>query len=139
MPFFVFIAGLSLAIAYKGTYVKLLTRVEQLKLLTKAKKTGLLSALEKFGLSLTTIEQPGQLLKAEELEALSAVTNPETPTTLLTPSLSVLILGRAFVFVVPEDHSWKIIWQVLVALFTVVGGSVVAFAASNLVSNHQKN
>ncbi|KAK9669110.1 hypothetical protein RND81_13G109800 [Saponaria officinalis] len=122
----------------KGTSVKLLTRVEQLKLLTKAERAGLLSALEKFGLSLTAIEQAGLLSKAEELGVLSAATNPETPTTLLTLCLSLLILGPAFVFVVPEDHSWQIVLQVLVALFTVVGGSA-AFAASNLVSTLQKN
>ncbi|KAL9243307.1 hypothetical protein vseg_017209 [Gypsophila vaccaria] len=122
----------------KGTPVKLLTRVEQLKLLTKAEKAGLLSALEKFGLSLSAIEQAGLLSKAEELGVLSAATNPETPSTLFTLSLGLLLLGPAFVFLVPEDHSWEVVLQVLVALVSVIGGSA-AFAASNLVSTLQKN
>lgn len=117
--------------------VKLLTRVEQLRLLTKAEKAGLLSAAEKFGLSLTTIEELGLLSKAEELGVLSAATNPETPSTLLTLSLGLLLLGPTFVFLVPEDYTWEIAVQVLVALLSVVGGSA-AFAASNLVANLQK-
>ncbi|XP_021761479.1 uncharacterized protein LOC110726327 [Chenopodium quinoa] len=120
----------------KGNPVKLLTRVEQLRLLTKAEKAGLLSAAEKAGLSLTTIEELGLLSKAEELGVLSAATNPETPTTLFTLSLGLLLLGPAFVFLVPEDHTWEIAVQVLVALLSVVGGSA-AFAASNLVANLQ--
>ncbi|XP_010695232.2 uncharacterized protein LOC104907905 [Beta vulgaris subsp. vulgaris] len=119
------------------TSVKLLTRVEQLRLLTKAEKAGLLSAAEKAGLSLTTIEQLGLLSKAEELGVLSAATNPETPSTLLTLSLGLLLLGPAFVFLVPEDNSVEVAVQVLVALLSVVGGSA-AFAASNLVGNLQK-
>lgn len=100
--------------------VKLLTRVEQLRLLTKAEKAGLLSAAEKFGLSLTTIEELGLLSKAEELGVLSAATNPETPSTLLTLSLGLLLLGPTFVFLVPEDYTWEIAVQVLVALLSVV-------------------
>ncbi|KAL2935500.1 Histone-lysine N-methyltransferase EZ1 [Bienertia sinuspersici] len=117
--------------------VKLLTRVEQLRLLTKAEKAGLLSAAERFGLSLAKIEELGLLSKAEELGVLSAATNPQTPSTLFTLSLALLILGPAFVFLVPEDSTWEVVVQVVVALFTVVGGSA-AFAASSFVSNLQK-
>lgn len=117
--------------------VKLLTRVEQLRLLTKAEKAGLLSAAEKAGLSLATIEQLGLLSKAEEFGLLSAATNPSTPSTLSTLSLTLLLLGPAFVFLVPEDYPWEVALQVLVALVCVVGGSA-AFAASNLVSDLQK-
>ncbi|KAJ8452256.1 hypothetical protein Cgig2_006061 [Carnegiea gigantea] len=117
--------------------VKLLTRVEQLRLLTKAEKAGLLSAAEKAGLSLATIEQLGLLSKAEEFGLLSAATNPSTPSTLSTLSLTLLLLGPAFVFLVPEDYPWEAALQVLVSLVCVVGGSA-AFAASNLVSDLQK-
>lgn len=117
--------------------VKLLTRVEQLRLLTKAEKAGLLSAAEKAGLSLATIEQLGLLSKAEELGVLSAATNPSTPSTLSTLSLALLLIGPAFVFIVPEDYPWEVALQALVALTCVAGGSA-AFAASNLVSNLQK-
>ncbi|XP_074317054.1 uncharacterized protein LOC141653247 [Silene latifolia] len=123
----------------KGTTpVKLLTRVEQLRLLTKAEKAGLLSAVEKLGFSLSSIEQSGLLSKAEEFGVLSAATNPETPSSLLTLSLALLLLGPAFVFLVPEDYPWEVVLQVLVASVSVIGGSA-AFAASNLVSNLQKN
>ncbi|KAL2462000.1 Protein of unknown function (DUF1118) [Abeliophyllum distichum] len=118
--------------------VKLLTRVEQLRLLTKAEKAGLLSAAEKFGLSLSTIEKLGLLSKAEEFGVLSAATDPGTPSTFLNLSLVLLILGPAFVYLVPEDYPWEIALQVVVALLSVVGGSA-ALAASNLVSNLQKN
>ncbi|CAO2826868.1 unnamed protein product [Amaranthus hypochondriacus] len=120
-----------------GSSVKLLTRVEQLRLLTKAEKAGLLSTAEKAGLSLSTIEQLGLLSKAEELGVLSAATNPDTPSTLLTLSLLLLLLGPAFVFLVPEDATWEVVVQAVVAVVSVVGGSV-AFAASNLVGNLQK-
>ncbi|GAB2270133.1 hypothetical protein Dimus_005041 [Dionaea muscipula] len=117
--------------------VKLLTRVEQLRLLTKAEKAGFLSAAEKFGLSLSTIEQLGLLSKAEELGILSAATDPGTPSTLLSLSLVLLVLGPASVYLVPEDYPWEVALQALVALLCVVGGSA-AFAASNLVSDLQK-
>ncbi|CAA0815317.1 Protein of unknown function (DUF1118 [Striga hermonthica] len=118
--------------------VKLLTRVEQLRLLSKAEKAGLLSAAESFGLSLSTIERLGLLSKAEELGVLSAATDPGTPTALLNLSLALLVVGPVFVYVVPEDYPWEIGLQVIVALFSVVGGSA-AFAASNLVSTLQKS
>ncbi|CAA2983733.1 uncharacterized protein LOC111401734 [Olea europaea subsp. europaea] len=117
--------------------VKLLTRVEQLRLLTKAEKAGLLSAAEKFGFSLSTIEKLGLLSKAEEFGVFSAATDPGTPSTLLNLSLVFLILGPAFVYLVPEDYPWEIALQVVVALLSVIGGSA-AIAASNLVSNLQK-
>ena len=117
--------------------VKLLTRVEQLKLLTKAEKAGLLSAAEKFGLSLSSIEKLGLLSKAEELGVLSAATDPGTPGALLGLSLALLVLGPAFVYLVPEDYPWEVALQAVVALASVVGGSA-AFAASNFVSNLQK-
>ncbi|KAH9613212.1 hypothetical protein KSS87_011545 [Heliosperma pusillum] len=123
----------------KGTTpVKLLTRVEQLRLLTKAEKAGLLSAVERLGFSLTSIEQSGLLSKAEEFGVLSAATNPETPSTLLTLSLGLLLLGPAFVFLVPDDYPWEVVLQIVVASVSVFGGSA-ALAASNLVSNLQKN
>ncbi|GMH27786.1 hypothetical protein Nepgr_029629 [Nepenthes gracilis] len=118
--------------------VKLLTRVEQLRLLTKAEKAGLLSAAEKFGLSLSTIEQLGLLSKAEEFGVLSAASNPGTPTTLLSLSLGLLLLGPVCVYLVPEDYPWEVVLQVAIALLSVVGGSA-AFAASNLVSILQKS
>ncbi|KAI4329682.1 hypothetical protein MLD38_028041 [Melastoma candidum] len=118
--------------------IKLLTRVEQLKLLTKAEKAGLLSAAENFGLSLSSIEKLGLLSKAEELGVLSAATDPVTPGTLSTLSLVLLILGPACVYLVPEDYTWEVVAQVVVALVCVVGGSA-AFAASSLVSNLQKS
>ncbi|XP_057791794.1 uncharacterized protein LOC131008784 [Salvia miltiorrhiza] len=121
----------------KSTTPKLLTRVEQLRLLSKAEKAGLLSAAEKSGLSLSTIERLGLLSKAEELGVLSAATDPATATTLLNVSLILLVLGPAFVFIVPEDYPWEIGLQVVVALLSIVGGSA-AFAASNLVSTLQK-
>lgn len=121
----------------QGSPVKLLTRVEQLRLLTKAEKAGLLSAAEKAGFSLKSIEEQGLLTKAEELGLLSAATNPETPSTLFTLSLGLLLLGPAFVFLVPEDNTWEIAIQVSVALLSIVGGSA-AFAASNLIGNLQK-
>ncbi|XP_042004135.1 uncharacterized protein LOC121753052 [Salvia splendens] len=117
---------------------KLLTRVEQLRLLSKAEKAGLLSAAEKSGLSLSAIERLGLLSKAEELGVLSAATNPGTATGLLNISLILLVLGPAFVFLVPEDYPWEIGLQVAVALLSIVGGSA-AFAASNLVSTLQKS
>ncbi|THG11726.1 hypothetical protein TEA_003816 [Camellia sinensis var. sinensis] len=120
------------------TPVKLLTRVEQLRLLTKAEKAGLLSAAEKFGLSLSTIEKLGLLSKAEGLGVLSAATDPGTPTTLLSLSLALLVLGPACVYLVPEEYPWEVALQVVVALVSVVGGSA-AFAASNFVSNLQKS
>ncbi|AED91238.1 hypothetical protein AtNW77_Chr5g0091581 [Arabidopsis thaliana] len=118
--------------------VKLLTRVEQLKLLTKAEKAGLLSLAEKSGFSLSTIERLGLLTKAEEFGVLSAATNPETPGTLFTLSLGLLLLGPVFAYVVPEDYTWEVVIQVLVALLSVLGGSA-AFAASGFVSNLQKS
>ncbi|CAL9229589.1 unnamed protein product [Arabidopsis halleri] len=96
--------------------VKLLTRVEQLKLLTKAEKAGLLSLAEKSGFFLSTIERLGLLTKAEEFGVLSAATNPETPGTLFTLSLGLLLLGPGFAYVVPEDYTWEVVVQVLVAL-----------------------
>ncbi|KAL8543730.1 hypothetical protein ACS0TY_004336 [Phlomoides rotata] len=124
----------------KGTTssVKLLTRVEQFRLLSKAEKAGLLSAAEKSGLSLSTIERLGLLSKAEELGVLSAATNPGTPSALLNLSLFLLVLGPAFVFLVPEDYPWEIGLQVVVAAISIVGVSVT-FAASNLVSTLQKS
>ncbi|KAG2334501.1 hypothetical protein Bca52824_005681 [Brassica carinata] len=125
----------------KGTtsgQVKLLTRVEQLKLLTKAEKAGLLSLAEKSGFSLSTIERLGLLTKAEEFGVLSAATNPETPGTLFTLSLGLLLLGPVFVYLVPEDYSWQVVVQLVVALVSVLGGSA-AFAASGFVSNLQKS
>ncbi|XP_047940543.1 uncharacterized protein LOC125187923 [Salvia hispanica] len=121
-----------------GSKPKLLTRVEQLRLLSKAEKAGLLSAAEKSGLSLSAIERLGLLSKAEEFGVLSAATNPGTATGLLNISLSLLVLGPAFVFLVPEDYPWEIGLQVAVALLSIVGGSA-AFAASNLVSTLQKS
>ncbi|XP_033144935.1 uncharacterized protein LOC103855755 isoform X1 [Brassica rapa] len=118
--------------------VKLLTRVEQLKLLTKAEKAGLLSLAEKSGFSLSTIERLGLLTKAEEFGVLSAATNPETPGTLFTLSLGLLLLGPVFVYLVPEDYSWQVVVQLVVALVSVLGGSA-AFAASGFVSNLQKS
>ncbi|KAH6781671.1 wiskott-aldrich syndrome family protein [Perilla frutescens var. hirtella] len=118
--------------------VKLLTRVEQLRLLSKAEKAGLLSAAEKSGLSLSTIERLGLLSKAEELGVLSAATDPGTASTLLNVSLVLLLLGPAFVYLVPEDYPWEIGLQVAVAVLSVVGGSA-AFAASNLLSTLQKS
>lgn len=118
--------------------MKLLTRVEQLRLLSKAEKAGLLSAAEKSGLSLSVIERLGLLSKAEGLGVLSAATDPGTPSTLLSLSLFLLVLGPAFVFLVPEDYPWEIGLQVAVALLSIVGGSA-AFAASNLVSTLQKS
>ncbi|KAL8056828.1 hypothetical protein ABFX02_04G144300 [Erythranthe guttata] len=118
--------------------VKLLTRVEQLRLLSKAEKAGLLSAAENSGLSLSVIERLGLLSKAEEFGVLSAATDPGTPSSLLSLSLALLALGPVFVFLVPEDYSWEIGFQVVVALISVVGGSA-AFAASNLVSTLQKS
>ncbi|EOA19492.1 hypothetical protein CARUB_v10002166mg [Capsella rubella] len=118
--------------------VKLLTRVEQLKLLTKAEKAGLLSLAEKSGFSLSTIERLGLLTKAEEFGVLSAATNPETPGTLFTLSLGLLLLGPVCAYLVPEDYTWEVVVQVLVALLSVLGGSA-AFAASGFVSNLQKS
>ncbi|KAI3504700.1 hypothetical protein L1887_26368 [Cichorium endivia] len=118
--------------------IKLLTNVEKLRLLTKAEKAGLLSAAEKFGLSLSSIEKLGLLSKAEELGVLSAATDPSTPSALFTLSLAILALGPFFVYLVPEDYTWEIGLQVVVALVSVVGGSA-AFAASNFVSNLQKS
>lgn len=117
--------------------IKLLTRMEQLKLLTKAEKAGLLSAAEKFGLSLSTIEKLGLLSKAEELGVLSAATDPTTPGSLFTLSFVLLLLGPLFVYLVPEDNFGEVGLQVVVALFSVVGGSA-GFAASSFVSNLQK-
>ncbi|KAL9270524.1 hypothetical protein AKJ16_DCAP18130 [Drosera capensis] len=118
--------------------IKLLTRVEQLRLLTKAEKAGLLSAAEKLGLSLSTIEQLGLLSKAEELGILSAATNPGTPSTLLSLSLALLVLGPVFVYFMPEDYPWEVAVQAVVAILCVIGGSA-AFAASNLVADLQKS
>ncbi|EPS70641.1 hypothetical protein M569_04119, partial [Genlisea aurea] len=116
---------------------KLLTRVEQLRLLSKAEKAGLLTAAEKSGLSLSAIEKLGLLSKAEELGILSAASDPATPSALLTLSFVLLAAGPAFVYLVPEEHTWEVVLQVAVALVSVVGGSA-AFAASNLVSTLQK-
>ncbi|KAL7153080.1 hypothetical protein ABFS83_04G141300 [Erythranthe nasuta] len=124
--------------ASSNQQVKLLTRVEQLRLLSKAEKAGLLSAAENSGLSLSVIERLGLLSKAEEFGVLSAATDPGTPSSLLSLSLALLALGPVFVFLVPEDYSWEIGFQVVVALISVVGGSA-AFAASNLVSTLQKS
>ncbi|KAL7114847.1 hypothetical protein ACP275_04G147200 [Erythranthe tilingii] len=124
--------------ASSNQQVKLLTRVEQLRLLSKAERAGLLSAAEKSGLSLSVIERLGLLSKAEEFGVLSAATDPGTPSSLLSLSLALLALGPLFVFLVPEDYSWEIGFQVVVALISVVGGSA-AFAASNLVSTLQKS
>ncbi|XP_010522594.1 PREDICTED: uncharacterized protein LOC104801155 isoform X2 [Tarenaya hassleriana] len=118
--------------------VKLLTRVEQLKLLSKAERAGLLSLAEKSGFSLSTIERLGLLSKAEELGILSAATNPETPGTLFGLSLLLLLLGPVCVYIVPEDYTWEVVVQVVVALASVLGGSA-AFAASSFVSNLQKS
>lgn len=118
--------------------VKLLTRVEQLRLLTKAEKAGLLSAAEKAGFSLSTIEKLGLLSKAEELGVLSAATDPTTPGALFSLSLFLLVFGPTFVYLVPEEYPWEVALQAVVALVCVVGGSA-AFAASNFVSNLQKN
>ncbi|EYU23612.1 hypothetical protein MIMGU_mgv1a013840mg [Erythranthe guttata] len=124
--------------ASSNQQVKLLTRVEQLRLLSKAERAGLLSAAENSGLSLSVIERLGLLSKAEEFGVLSAATDPGTPSSLLSLSLALLALGPVFVFLVPEDYSWEIGFQVVVALISVVGGSA-AFAASNLVSTLQKS
>ncbi|KAH7432263.1 hypothetical protein KP509_07G016100 [Ceratopteris richardii] len=120
------------------TSVKLLSRVQQLRLLTKAEKAGLLSAAEKAGLSLSTIEKLGLLSKAEELGVLSAATDPGTPGTLLTLALALLIVGPAFVYVVPEDAIWQIVVQFAVAILSILGGSA-AFAVSIFVSTLQKS
>ncbi|XP_073317815.1 uncharacterized protein [Primulina huaijiensis] len=120
-----------------GTPVKLLTRVEQLRLLSKAEKAGLLSAAEKAGLSLSAIEKLGLLSKAEEFGVLSIATDPGTPSTLLTLSLFLLVLGPVFVFLVPENYPWQIGLQFVVAGVSIVGGSA-AFATSNLLSSLQK-
>eukprot|EP00252_Welwitschia_mirabilis_P020443 TRINITY_DN5010_c0_g1_i1.p1 TRINITY_DN5010_c0_g1~~TRINITY_DN5010_c0_g1_i1.p1 ORF type:complete len:196 (+),score=43.70 TRINITY_DN5010_c0_g1_i1:64-588(+) len=122
----------------EGTSVKLLSRVEQLRLLTKAEKAGLLSAAENFGLSLSKIESLGLLSKAEDLGVLSAATDPNTPKSLLTLALALLIAGPLFVYVVPDDSAWEIALQIIVALLSVVGGPA-AFAGSNLVSTLQKS
>ncbi|KAJ6843310.1 uncharacterized protein M6B38_259475 [Iris pallida] len=118
--------------------VKLLTNVEKLRLLTKAEKAGLLSTAEKLGLSLSTVERLGLLSKAEELGVLSAATDPGTPTTLLSLSLALLLLGPVCVYVVPEQNAVEVVLQAVVALVCVVGGSA-AFAASNFVSNLQRS
>ncbi|ERN07551.1 hypothetical protein AMTRI_Chr10g226150 [Amborella trichopoda] len=118
--------------------IKLLTRVEKLRLLTKAEKAGLLSAAEKFGLSLSTVEKLGLLSKAEEFGVLSAATDPATPSTLLSLSMGLLILGPFCVYFVPEDSIWEIALQVIVALVSILGGSA-AFGASSFVSNLQKS
>lgn len=118
--------------------MRLLTRVEQLKLLTKAEKAGLLSAAEKAGLSLSSIERLGLLSKAEEFGVLSAATDPGTPGALLTLSLALLLVGPACAYLVPEDQTWQVALQALLALVSVLGGSA-AFAASNLVSNLQRS
>lgn len=117
--------------------VKLLTNVEKLRLLTKAEKAGLLSAAEDFGLSLSTVERLGLLSKAEQFGVLSAVTDTSTPSTLLSLSIVLLVLGPAFVFFVPEDYTWEVALQVVVALVCVLGGSA-AFSASNFVANLQR-
>ncbi|KAL1553404.1 hypothetical protein AAHA92_14088 [Salvia divinorum] len=121
-----------------GSTPKLLARVEQLRLLSKAEKAGLLSAAEKSGLSMSAIERLGLLSKAENFGVLSAATNPGTASGLLNISLILLVLGPAFVFLVPEDYPWEIGLQVAVALLSIIGGSA-AFAASNLVSTLQKS
>lgn len=118
--------------------VKLLSRVEELRLLTKAEKAGLLSAAEKAGFSLSTIEKLGLLSKAEELGVLSAATNPDTPGSLLTLALVLLVAGPTFVYFVPEEATWQVVLQYAVAVVTVLGGSA-AFAASNFVSSLQKS
>lgn len=118
--------------------VKLLTRVQQLRLLTKAEKAGLLSAAEKAGFSLSTIEKLGLLSKVEEFGILSAATDPRTPGSLLTLSLVLLLAGPAFVYFVPEDATWQVVLQLVVALLTILGGSA-AFAASKFVSTLQKS
>lgn len=97
-----------------------------------------MSLADKSGFSLSTIERLGLLTKAEEFGVLSAATNPETPGTLFNLSLGLLLLGPVCAYVVPEDYTWEVVVQVLVALLSVLGGSA-AFAASGFVSNLQKS
>ncbi|KAK8942650.1 hypothetical protein KSP39_PZI009255 [Platanthera zijinensis] len=123
--------------ASNGQTVKLLSNVEKLRLLTKAEKAGLLSLAESLGLSLSSVERLGLLSKAEELGVLSAITDQSTPSALLTLSLVLLVLGPAFVYLVPEENALEVVLQVVVAAVSVVGGSA-AFAASNFVSNLQR-
>ncbi|CAM6044992.1 unnamed protein product [Sphagnum compactum] len=117
--------------------IKLLSRVEQLRLLSKAEKAGLLSTAENLGLSLSSIEKLGLLSKAEDLGVLSAATNRNTPGALLTTALLLLVLGPAFVYLIPEDSTPLVVLQILVAALSVLGGSA-AFAASSFVSTLQR-
>jgi len=123
---------------FNGSSIKLLSRVEQLKLLSKAEKAGLLSAAEKSGLSLSKIESLGLLSKAEELGILSSATDPNTPGALLNLAIALLIAGPLCVYFVPDDSSWEVALQVIIALLSVVGGPA-AFAGSNLMSKLQKS
>ncbi len=111
--------------------VKLLSRVEQLRLLSKVKKAGLHSAAENFGLSLSSIEKLGLLSKAEDFGVLSTATDLNTPATLFTAALVLLITGPLVVYLIPEDSSPLVVLQVVVGDLTALGGSI-AFAASNL-------
>jgi hypothetical protein len=117
--------------------IKLLSRVEQLRLLSKAEKAGLLSTAENLGLSLSSIEKLGLLSKAEDLGVLSAATNRNTPGALLATALLLLVLGPAFVYLIPEDSTPLVVLQILVAALSVLGGSA-AFAASSFVSTLQR-
>jgi len=91
------------------------SRVEQLRFLTKVEKASLLSVAEKLGFSLSKIESLGLLSKAGELGILSIVNDPNTPRELLNLAIALLIVGPLCAYFVPDDSSWEVTLQLVVA------------------------
>lgn len=94
------------------------------------------SAADKSGITLSSIEDLGLLSKAEQLGALSLVTDRKTPGLLTAVGVVLLLAGPAAVYVLPDGDTTFLALQAVIAVVCTLGAAA-AIAGGSVIGKLQ--